>query len=416
MRRFLTCLAFASAVVLGTIAFRAAGGVARANTLVTITIPDRHGEIPSRWLPYPGPPRADVLLPSGYDPRRRYPLIVLLPGFGNTYAVLGPSMLDAQRVLAGLRAIVVAPEGAKGWYADWFNNGAYGTPQWESYVLDEVIPQILGRYRILPQRRDHALFGISMGGLGAAYLGGRLPGFFGSVAVLSGFVDLHIVPVLVPLGMGVLSQVFPGSIVGPAGGFYATGHDPTALVANLRDTRVFVSAGNGLPTPPDGLGGGVGNVEEAGVIRPMSDAYAAALRQAGAKLTYQTHTGCHCWPDFQAELRKAIAWGPFAPVVEQPASWVDETVATHGRLWDIGYRFAAHPRAVVRFTRTGGRLRISAAGTSVTVTTARGCVLRVATPADLLIPAKSCARRRRPLRRGRAHPTRLPRRRAARSA
>ena len=65
---------------------------------------DRHGEIPAKLLTYPGPPRADVLLSDRYSPRKRYPLIVLLPGFSNTYAIHGPSMLDAQHVLAGRRA------------------------------------------------------------------------------------------------------------------------------------------------------------------------------------------------------------------------------------------------------------------------------------------------------------------------
>jgi hypothetical protein len=50
-----------------------------------------------------------------------------------------------------------------------------------------------------------------------------------------------------------------------------------------------------------------------------------------------------------------------------------------------------HPTAVVRFTRTGSRLRISAAGSPVTLTTSHRCVLRVATPADVQIPSTSCA-------------------------
>jgi len=373
----------------------AAAPAARAKKLVTITIPARHGEIPSKWLTYPGPPRADVLLPDNYSRRKRYPLIVLLPGFSNTYAILGPGMLDAQKVLAGLSAIVVSPEGETGWYADWYNNGAYGTPEWESYELDEVIPAIVHRYRILPGRRYHALFGISMGGLGAAYLGGRLPGFFGSVAALSGYVDTQIVPELPTLGMDALTGVSPGSVDGPSTGFYATGHNPAALVANLQHTRVFVSAGDGTPTPPDGDGGGVGNAEEAGVIRPMSNAYAAALQAAHIDFVYHTHHGCHCWPDFQDELRDAIAWGPFKPVPEHPRSWVNDTVATHGQIWDLTYRFSSHPDAVVRFTRTGRELRVSAAGTPVTLTTSRGCVLRLATPADVRIPAKRCRSKRR---------------------
>jgi S-formylglutathione hydrolase FrmB len=385
-RRLIACAAATAATV-----FAAGNGIARANQLVTITLPDRHGEIPAKWLTYSGPPRADVLLPDNYSPRKRYPLIVLLPGFSNTYAILGPGMLDAQHVLAGLQAIVVSPEGEVGWYADWFNNGAYGTPEWESYILDEAIPQIVQRYRILPSRRYHALFGISMGGLGAAYLGGRLPGFFGSIGVLSGFVDLQIVPAIVTPSMDELSGAPVGSVVGPEIGFYATGHNPTALVANLEHTRVFMSAGDGTQTPADGtVPGGVGNAEEAGVIRPMSDAYASALHDGGVDLVYHTHAGCHCWPDFQAELRDAIAWGPFRPVVEHPTDWVNETAATHGQLWDLGYRFASHPTAVVRFTRTGRRLQISAAGTSVSLTTASGCVLQLATPASVWLPVRSC--------------------------
>ncbi len=374
--------------------FDLSAGPASANQLVAITLPARHDEVPSKWLTYPGQPRADVLLPSGYDPTRAYPLIVLLPGFSNTYAILGPSMLDAQRVLANLHAIVVSPEGETGWYTDWYNHGDYGTPEWESCILDEAIPQILQRYRILPQRRYHALFGVSMGGFGAAYLGGRLPGFFGSIGILSGYVDLSVVPALPAAGMDALSGQSPGTVVGPGTGFYAGGHDPARLVGNLQYTRVFMSAGNGVPTPPDGNGGGVGNAEEAGVIRPMSDAYDRALKAGDIDVSYQTHNGCHCWPDFQDELRSAIAWNPFAPAVGHPARWENQTVATHGELWDIGYAFASHPDAVVRFTRAGSLLKVSAAGTSVTITASRGCVLHAATPARLQIPTKSCVARR----------------------
>ena len=366
---------------------------ARANELVTITLPDRNHEIPSHYLTYAGPPRAGVLLPDGYDPNKAYPLLVLLPGFSNTYAILGPGMLDAQRVLKGLQAIVVSPEGEVGWYTDWYNNGVYGTPEWESYILDEALPQILDRYKILPGRQNHALFGVSMGGLGATYLGGRLPGFFGAIGALSGFVDTQAAPVITPFAMDELSGAQPGSVYGPESGFYANGHNPTALVSNLRYTRVFVSAGDGVPTTADGTGGGVGNAEEAGIIRPMSDLYVPALRAAKVEVTYQTHHGCHCWPDFQDELRNAIKWNPFAPVAEHPADWVNDTVGTHGQLWDVGYRFTTHPTAVVRFTRTGSRLQITAAGTAVTLTTGDGCVLHVDTPATVTIPSQACAAR-----------------------
>ncbi len=167
---------------------------------------------------------------------------------------------------------------------------------------------------------------------------------------------------------------------------------------------MFLSAGNGVPTPADGGGGGVGNAEEAGVIRPMSDAYDAALKAARIDVTYQTHEGCHCWPDFQAELRKRHRLGAVQAGRQAPqANWVNDTVATHGQLWDVGYRFGTHPNAVVRFIRAADRLRIGAGGTSVTLTIRGGCVLHVATPVSIRIPSRTCARPwRRRRRRGRS--------------
>jgi S-formylglutathione hydrolase FrmB len=183
------CAGTLSATILvGVGAGVAATSPARSKAqLVTIEIPAPAGEIGSKWLSYPGPPRANVLLPSGYNPRKHYPLVVFLNGLDfdyDSYAQYGLT-----KPFDRINAIVVMPEGENGWFTDWWNDGARGSPSWESYELESVIPAILARYPILPQRRYHALIGISMGGLGATYLGGRLPGFFGSVASLSGFVD-----------------------------------------------------------------------------------------------------------------------------------------------------------------------------------------------------------------------------------
>ena len=79
-------------------------------------------------------------------------------------------------------------------------------PPGRATSLQTVIPTILAAYPILPQRRYHALIGISMGGLGATYLGGRLPGFFGSVASLSGFVDPQWNATVVQPAMAVFSD------------------------------------------------------------------------------------------------------------------------------------------------------------------------------------------------------------------
>ncbi|MGH9080635.1 MAG: alpha/beta hydrolase, partial [Acidimicrobiales bacterium] len=190
--------------------------------LVTINIPAR-AEVASKWLSYPGPPRANVLLPAGYNRNGHYPLVVFLNGLGLNYDSWAKYGLA--KPFDRLGAIVVMPEGGNGWYTDWWNDGERASPSWESYELETVLPTILARYPILPDRRDHALIGISMGGLGATYLGGRLPGFFGSVAALSGFVDPQWNAAGTQAAMAIFSQAAqngvtsPYPIYGPPDGF-----------------------------------------------------------------------------------------------------------------------------------------------------------------------------------------------------
>jgi S-formylglutathione hydrolase FrmB len=397
--RIATLTIAAAAISLG------GSGIARASKLVTVTIPDRHQEIPAQWLNYyKSPPRANVLLPDGYTPHKRYPLLVLLHGLNGDYN----SYKDAGDlvVFKGFPGIVVMPEGADGWYTDWWNNGQRGSPAWESYELNEVIPAIVARFPILPARRYHAIAGISMGGLGAAYLGSRLPGFFGSVASLSGFVDPQYFAQIAGPAMGFLSGAQQhgdqnwDAVDGPPRGFYATGHNPTELAMNLEHSRVFVSTGNGEPSSAelsqynantaalacvDPAGGACYTGDwatEAEIIQPMSDRFHAALLAAGDDVTFEVQPGGHDDPHFRAELEAMLAWGLFKPVVSNPTDWVNETVATSGQLWDVGYRFAAPPNQVVQFRSSGGLLSVSAAGSAVTITHG-ACKLETATPATI---------------------------------
>jgi S-formylglutathione hydrolase FrmB len=393
---------WARIVLLAAVVAAAATAGARASQLTEIQLPARGGEVADRWLPgYPGPPRARVLLPDGYDPARAYPVLVLLAGLNSNYRVWSdPGEGQVGKTAGGLDAIIVMPEGGSGWYADWWNGGRRGSPAWESYILDQVIPQILERYRIRPERRYHALAGVSMGGLGTAYLGGRLPGFFGSIAVISGLVDTHLAP-----GEGAIQSLIPQAtaggpfdlegVAGPPDGFYSYGHDPVKLAANLAQTRVYMATGDGRPTS-DGEPNPNNIVtdlpSEAAIIRPASDAYAMALRAAGVDLSYVVHGGNHDWANFRRELRDAIAWGLFAPVDEHATSWVNDTVATHGKLWEFAYAFDRPPDRIVRLRRSGAQLSVGAAGSPVQITTDGGCVIHVATPAVIDVPEQPCAK------------------------
>ncbi len=380
---------------------------ARANTLVTVTIPAAHGEVASKWLNYTGAPKADIILPTGYNARKAYPLLVFLHGLSGSYEQLQEFTPPMTTQLAGLDAIVVFPEGGNGWYTNWWNDGERGGPAWEDYELDEVLPYVRDHYRILSGRRYHAIAGISMGGLGATFLGGRLPGFFGSVVSLSGFVDPQYDSGLTQQGMGLLAYAplqgdhdsYP--VYGPPTGFYANGHNPAKLAVNLKQTRVFETNGTGVPNsselsqPFTGPTGAIstpeGSILEAAFIQPMNAAFHAALLGAGVNVTYSQHTGGHDEPNFDNEIKAMLAWGLFKPVVTNPASWENETVATSGQLWDISYTFTEPPDAIVTFTRNRRSLSITAAGSSVTITTGRGCTVTTPTPATITVPVRRCS-------------------------
>jgi S-formylglutathione hydrolase FrmB len=403
--RLIGCMGIITASMLGGVAGAAQKSTALSPPrLVTITIPAQAGEIPAQWLNYPGPPRADVLLPAGYNPATHYPLLVLLNGLDGNYDFY--AQYDLTNEFANLDAIVVMPEGGPGgWFADWWNNGERDSPGWESYELDTVLPTIVARYPILPERQYHAIAGISMGGLGAVYLAGRLPGFFGSVASLSGFDDPQLAAAALQPAMAYESDAWPKGdhdsdpIYGPPNGFYADGHNPTNLALNLQQTRVFESTGTALPNGGNLALIGQGKVFaeefvngtwEEGIIFPMNVLYHQALTAAGVDVTYQVHSGGHDIPDFVNEIKAMLGWGLFKPVTTDPIAWRNDTVATSGQLWDIGYRFAQPPNQVVRIQQYERLLFISAAGSDVTITTSGGCVTTTTTPALIGVPSHKC--------------------------
>ena len=275
-------------------------------------------------------------------------------------------------------------------------------PSWESYILDEVIPQIQERYPIRPERRWHALAGVSMGGLGTAYLGSRVPGFFGSIAVFSGFVDTQIIP-----GIGAFQSAIshaeagvapsdPFDVTGPPGGFYDNGHNPAKLAANLAHTRVFMTTGDGTPLVQDPAGtfvglGIVGQSEELGDHPPD----VRQLRGRPARRPRRPH------------LRLA----PRKPRLEQlprrvPGRGLLGSVQAGGRATvEVDERHRRHARHACGTSAIDSMLRpiawfASAAAATrwrsarrappVTITTDGGCVRHVATPAAIDLRRVAC--------------------------
>lgn len=370
--------------------------------LITIDTPSRFVDVTTAVFNGERPTvlKANVLLPDGYDadPARRWPVLFLLHGVGDDYSTWAkPANGDIRETAKGLPAIIVMPEGGKGFYANWFNGGKRGDPGWEQFYLQELIPQIERRFRVAPGRRNHAIAGLSMGGLGAAYLGGQRPDYFGTVATFSGFVEHQ--RQTVSVGFGAVAGVDYAAIFGPLDGPYATGHNPTRLAANLVNTPVFAATGNGVaepgvPAAPTAIVGG-GAVEAE--IGQQNEEFAAALRAAGVQLEYRPGLGIHDWPYWRRYLKEAIAWGLFRDgVVDDPPQWTYATIATEGRMWGLRYRFGTPPADVTHFERDGATLRGQGAGRVRLADVATGCSVEVALPferaLDLAAGDPACGR------------------------
>jgi S-formylglutathione hydrolase FrmB len=327
-----------------------------------------------------------VYLPDGYNGHRRFPILWLLHGHGDAYdSWINPKQGDFLQIARGFSGIVVMPEGAQGWYTDWWSGGER-RPGWESYYLLELIPLVERRLRILPGRSNHAIAGLSMGGEGAAFFAEQRPGYFGAVASFSG--TLSIQRPEWPTGFNTQGQDY-NTVYGPPDGFYATGHNPVALAANLAHTRVLVRVGNGVPAPSE-INNTFGILAETD-LQFHAMQFAHAVRAAGADTTFTQHQGIHDWPYWRRDLIAALKWGFFKPVVETPVRWTYITVDQHDRAWDLRLDFSSPPSAVEKFVRNGSALRGTGTGT-VTVTMASGCRLVRTMPFTTTLPATPCRR------------------------
>lgn len=129
-------------------------------------------------LPY------NVILPTDYDTSRttRYPVLYLLHGLTGHYNDW-LSRTNVADYAADYRMIVIMPEGNDNWYTD---SATVTTDKYESYVLNELIPDVQQRYRAIEARYGRAIAGLSMGGYGAIKFGLKSPATFVFAASMSG--------------------------------------------------------------------------------------------------------------------------------------------------------------------------------------------------------------------------------------
>lgn len=127
-----------------------------------------------------------VVLPGGYSSEKntsaRYPVVYLLHGLTGHY----DNWTDRTKLadyLLSYNMIIVTPEGDNGWYTDSLTKP---TDKYESYIIQELIPEIDKKFRTLANRPNRAIAGLSMGGFGALKFGVKYPDMFVLAGSFSG--------------------------------------------------------------------------------------------------------------------------------------------------------------------------------------------------------------------------------------
>jgi S-formylglutathione hydrolase FrmB len=344
----------------------AAHASAPARIVAEWSMPDRGVQLTIATSAFTAPTHVQVFLPAGYDAdtKRRWPVTYYLHGAqGDStrfHAWYGDLIRDVP-------SIFVAPEGGTlGFYSDWYNGGAGGPPEYETYDIDQLIPLIDARFRTIAGRAGRAVIGESMGGYGVMTYAARHPDAFTTAVSLSGAVDSNFAPAqaVISAGPPVMGGQ-PDAIYGPR----ATqeirwhGHNPTDLADNLRDVDLQVRTAEGYPDPSietPGDGTATDCTLERGIFE-MTTALHDRLVALGVPHLWKDYgAGCHTIPNFRREFRDAL------PGIERalahprpdPKTFGYRSIEPHFTIW--GWRIDADPARALEFLSLDGAGRAGA--------------------------------------------------------
>jgi S-formylglutathione hydrolase FrmB len=244
-RAALLALVAVAALVAGVVVASESGADRRGARIVKFTV---HSRLVGRDL------RQQAVVPAGIADGERRPLLVMLHGRSGHPGDFFSDELYAALARLGPRAPVVVE--VSGGDHSYYHDRRAG--RWGSYVMHEAIPAALKRLPADPERV--AIGGISMGGFGALDLARLQPRRFCAVGAHS------------PALWRSAGETAPGAFDDAAD---FSRHDVIASAASLRGVPVWVDGGDDDP------------------FRPGADAFAAALRAAGAKASVHTWSGGH---------------------------------------------------------------------------------------------------------------------------
>ena len=126
-----------------------------------------NSKLMAREMPY------RVILPSNYNAEtgKKFPTLYLLHGLTGHFDnwANNTKLTDYAK---NYNYIIVMLEGDNGWYTD---SSSVANDKYESYIVQELIPEIDKKYRTVSDREHRAIAGLSMGGYGSIKFGLKYP-------------------------------------------------------------------------------------------------------------------------------------------------------------------------------------------------------------------------------------------------
>lgn len=134
-----------------------------------------------------------VVVPDGYKKSKdRFPVVYLLHGYSGNYRTWVKDFSATKEDADRYQMIIVSPDGG---FSSWYFDSPVDTSfRYETFFINELIPQIDQQYRTQADRQHRGISGLSMGGHGALYLAIRHKEVFGAANSMSGGVDIRPFP------------------------------------------------------------------------------------------------------------------------------------------------------------------------------------------------------------------------------
>jgi S-formylglutathione hydrolase FrmB len=233
-----------------------------------------------------------VVLPPGYadaaNARVSYSVLYLLHGLGGGADNWVSRRARLAEYTAQYRMIIVSPEGRDGWYTD----GVAPNEKFESYFVEELLPDVQKRFRTIEAREGRAVAGLSMGGYGALKFGLKYPDRFTFAASMSG--ALAVASWLPEMPVPAFVKPSVARVFGPAASPVRAAND---IYRIARETP----AGRVASLPYFYLDCGT----EDGLLSNNRD-FAALLVERKIPHEYRQLPGNHSWPYWDRQVREVL--------------------------------------------------------------------------------------------------------------